>query len=191
VLATALRFWLIRRDLDRRLLLHFGVWSAIGGLAGAAAQSLATSPILALVFAGLLLFAGVTQLTGQAERMRFGRTTAWIAGALSGFLGGLVGNQGGIRSASLLGFSITPAAFVATSTAVGLVVDGARVPVYLATQGADLAAVLPIIAIASAGTVTGTIVGMSALRRVPQRLFRRFVAVALIALAVFTLSRIG
>ena len=37
---------------------------------------------------------------------------AWLAGALSGLLGGLVGNQGGIRSAALLGFNLSKANFV-------------------------------------------------------------------------------
>ena len=39
---------------------------------------------------------------------------AWIAGAMSGFLGGLVGNQGGIRTAAMLGFEVPRQAFVAT-----------------------------------------------------------------------------
>jgi hypothetical protein len=55
--------------------------------------------------------------------MRFGRITGYMAGALSGLFGGLVGNQGGIRSAALMGFDINKEAFVATATAIGLVVD--------------------------------------------------------------------
>jgi len=31
------------------------------------------------------------------SRVRLNRAAAWIAGAVSGLLGGLVGNQGGIR----------------------------------------------------------------------------------------------
>ncbi len=70
--------------------------------------------------------------------MKFGRTAAWIAGALSGMFGGLVGNQGGIRSAALLGFDLKRDEFVATATAIALLVDVFRMPVYAATQfGAD------------------------------------------------------
>ena len=35
--------------------------------------------------------------------MHFGRKAAWIAGGASRLFGGLVGNQGGIGSAALLG----------------------------------------------------------------------------------------
>ena len=35
----------------------------------------------------------------------------------------------------MLGFDVPRHAFVATATAVGLIVDGARMPVYLVTEG--------------------------------------------------------
>ena len=54
--------------------------------------------------------------------MRFGGRTAWLAGALSGAFGGLVGNQGGIRSAAMLGLGVQGPAFVATATAIGIAV---------------------------------------------------------------------
>ena len=188
VIGTALRLWIVRAELDRRVLLTFGLTSAIGGLAGAALQTVFTSPALAVVFAGLLLFAGIGGITGYSARLRFGRRAAWAGGALSGFLGGLVGNQGGIRSAAMLGFDVPKEAFVATSTAVALIVDGARVPVYLATEGDALAAHAGLIAVAAAGVVIGTLVGIWLLRRVPDRVFRPVVGLLLVALALFTLA---
>ena len=62
--ATALRFWLLRRAVDRRVLLSFGVMSAAGGLAGALLNAYAANPILTGVYAVLLLFAGAMGLTG-------------------------------------------------------------------------------------------------------------------------------
>ncbi len=93
-LATLLRFWLLRRDVDTRVLLHIGILSAAGGLAGALLHTVASNPALTFIFAALLIFAGVAGLTGYTRRMRFGPRMAWIAGGLSGLLGGLVGNQG-------------------------------------------------------------------------------------------------
>jgi hypothetical protein len=49
-----------------------------------------------------------------------------------------VSNQGGIRSAAMLGFDIPKQALMAMATAVALMVDGARMPVYLAMQGRDV-----------------------------------------------------
>lgn len=88
---------------------------------------------LTIVFGALLLFAAASEVSGLARRMRFRGYVAWVAGAVSGLLGGLVGNQGGLRSAALPGFGLSKQSFVATATAVGLIVDGARMPVYLAT----------------------------------------------------------
>lgn len=93
------------------------------------------SSALTLVFAALLLLAGVLSVAGLGERLRLGGKGACVAGVASGLFGGLVGNQGGIRAAALLGFNLRKEAFVATATAVALVVDGARLPVYLLTQG--------------------------------------------------------
>ena len=188
VVGTALRLWIVRAHIDRRLLLGFGLTSAAGGLAGAALQSVAASPVLAVVFAALLLFAGLGGITGYSERLRFDRRGAWIGGALSGVLGGLVGNQGGIRSAAMLGFDVPKEAFVATSTAVALIVDAARVPVYLATQGASLGAHAGLIATSVAGVVAGTLLGTRLLRRVPERIFRRVVGALLVLLGLYTLS---
>ncbi len=85
-IGTALRFWLIRKHVDRRILLSFGITSALGGLTGALLHVWLRSAILGYVLAALLVFAGVMGLTGLAQRMHFGRTTAWIAGAPVGHL---------------------------------------------------------------------------------------------------------
>jgi len=115
------------------------------------------------------------------------RVKAPVAGALSGVFGGMVGNQGGIRSAALMGFDLTKEAFVATATAVALVVDGARVPVYVWTEWRALAALWPTLAAATAGVLAGTIVGVRVLRRIPERIFRTSVSVLVIVLGLYML----
>ena len=77
--------------------------------------------------------------------MRFSGPAAWIAGALSGLLGGLVGHQGGIRSSALFGMPLTKQELVATATAVGLMVDGVSLPIYFWSGRRELAALWPAI----------------------------------------------
>ncbi len=187
---TFVRFLIVRTRIDRDVLLGFGAASAAGGLVGAALQAVVQSAALAVIFGLLLVFAGIGSLTGFAQRMRFsGRRSALVGGALSGLLGGLVGNQGGIRAAALLGFDVARDAFVATATAVALIVDGARIPVYLATQGTDLAPHWSLIALLAAGAVVGTVLGGWTLRRMSDAVFRRVVGVLLLVLGVYTLAR--
>jgi hypothetical protein len=45
-------------------------------------------------------------------------------------------SRGGLRAAGLTAFDLAPRAFLATGTAVALLVDMARTPVYLAHAGA-------------------------------------------------------
>ena len=105
-----------------------------------------------------------------------------------GLFGGLVGNQGGLRAAAMLGFDLPKSAFVATATAIALVVDAARMPVYAWTDGARLAAVAPLIGVATAGVMVGTLAGHRVLAAVPERLFRVVVALLLLALGVVVIA---
>ena len=125
-LGTAYRFLMLRDRVDRRVFLQFGLLSAAGALAGALLHSKVSSPSLKLLFAGLLVFVGLLGLMGWTNRLRFRGPVAWVAGAFSGLLGGLVGNQGGTRSAALLGFALDKRSLVATATSIGLVVDAVR-----------------------------------------------------------------
>jgi uncharacterized protein len=179
VIGTGLRFWLLQGGVDRRVLWSFGLTSAAGGLAGAALNSWSSNQWLAVVFGALLLFAAGSEATGLARRMRFRGWVARSAGALSGFLGGLVGNQGGIRSAALLGFDLSKRAFVGTATAIGLFVDGARMPVYLMTQHREMVRLWPGITLATIGVMGGTVLGHRVLTRIPEVWFRRVLAVVL------------
>jgi uncharacterized membrane protein YfcA len=183
--ATVLRFWRLRRHVDKAVLIRFGIPSAAGGLTGALLHNVAANRALGVVFGLLLIFVGLSELSGLSRRMRFGNIVGLIAGAVSGFFGGLVGNQGGIRSAALLGFELDKQAFVATATATGVIVDAARMPAYFVTQGREISAIWVIVVIATLGTVIGTVFGERALRLVPERLFRRVVAVLVLALGVY------
>jgi uncharacterized membrane protein YfcA len=184
---TALRFAVIRQHVNRRVLWSFGITSAAGGLIGAMLHIWLRSVVLGYILGVLLVFAGITGITGLAQRMRFGRTTAWIAGALSGMFGGLVGNQGGIRSAALLGFNLKRDDFVATATAIALLVDVFRMPVYAVTQFGQIAAQWPMILLATVGVVIGTLSGKWMLSRIPQNVFRVIVASIILALGIWML----
>jgi uncharacterized membrane protein YfcA len=189
VIGTAFRFWLLRATVDRRLLLSFGLTSAAGGVTGALLQRQFAASWLLIVFGALLLFTAAAEISGFGRRMRFSGPAAWIAGALSGLLGGLVGNQGGIRSAALLGVDLPKTTFVGTATAVALMVDGARLPIYLWHLGDRLFELRFWIGLATLGVLLGTLLGYRLLARIPERWFRRIVAVVLAVLGSAMLAR--
>lgn len=188
--ATAVRLWDLRRHIDRRVLIHFGICSAAGGLAGALLQARANSPALSVVFGALLLFAGLSGLAGWLEHMRFPRGTAWVAGVLSGLFGGLVGNQGGIRSAALMSFQMPKESLVATATATGIIIDFARMPVYLATQTQALLSAKVYIALALAGCLVGTFWGVRYLEHIPPARYKQLLSVFICALGVYMILKV-
>ena len=189
VVGTAFRFWLLGARVDSRVLWSFGLTSAAGGLAGALLQARAGTPAVTVLFGALLLFTAGAEVTGLARRMRFEGPAAWFAGGASGLLGGLVGNQGGIRSAALLGVDLEKHVFVATATAVGLMVDAARVPVYLWRLHEPMSGIAAWIVFATLGVVVGTLLGNRLLIRIPEHLFRRMVAAVLAVLGAAMLVR--
>jgi len=189
LVATAYRLWLVRQHVDLSVLRSFGLMSAVGGLTGAVVQAWLVSRYLEILLAALLVFVGVGGWLGYTKKMRFTGIWAWIAGAISGFLGGLVGNQGGLRSGAMLGLGVPRDAFIATATATGVIVDLARMPVYVATQWRELQTIaLPIIAMTT-GVLVGTITGIGLLRKVPEKWFTRVVSALLVCLGVWLLLK--
>lgn len=182
--ATSVRFLRLRREIDWPTFRQFGIASAIGGLVGAALQAHLASPVLTFILAALLILAGLTELVGRPVPLS--STPFWrgLGGLLSGVFGGLVGNQGGIRAAALLGFHLEARALVATATAAALVVDVARVPIYLLSTRDVLAATTHLWAVASVGVTLGTVLGVPLLGRIPRPVYRRLTGGLLLLLGL-------
>lgn len=184
VIATAIRCLTLRRDVDTVTFRQFGIASGIGGLAGAALQSQLASPILTGLLAALLIMTGLSEVLRR--RVPIPPTPTWrlVGGTLSGFFGGLVGNQGGIRAAALLGFQLPPRQMVATATATALIVDAARMPIYLGTEHAAIVQGTGVWVVASMGAILGTVIGVPLLQRIPEPTYRRLVGAFLVALGI-------
>jgi hypothetical protein len=187
VLATALRCWRLRTHIDSAVLLRFGLLSAAGGLAGALLYTGLGSAALTRILGGLLLLTATAQLTGWSSRWHPRGPVVALLGLASGFFGGVAGNQGGLRAAALGAFRLTPAAFVATATATGLLVDAARTPVYLWNGARELLPHWALIGTAAVGVLVGTLLGERLLLGLPVRRFGQIVGAAVGLLGVWLL----
>jgi uncharacterized protein len=174
-IATALRCWRLRASVSWPVLRSFGTFSAAGGLAGALLYTRFSSRALTLTLGALLIATSIAALTDWLRRLRPHGAAALGLGFLSGLFGGVAGNQGGIRAGALLAFHLSPLAFVATSTATGLVVDAVRMPIYVARAGSELLSLATPIGVATAGVVAGTLIGERVLFGLPPEQFRRVV----------------
>lgn len=188
-MATALRCWRLRASIDTGVLKRFGILSAAGGLAGALAYAVVSAPVLTRVLGALLLLTAIAQLSGWNRRWTPRGLSVAVLGFGSGFFGGIAGNQGGLRAAALSAFALGPAAFVATSTATGLLVDAARTPVYVYLAGRTILELWVPVAVASAGVLLGTLLGERVLLGLSRERFAAVVGAAVGALGVWLLLR--
>jgi uncharacterized membrane protein YfcA len=177
-LATAMRCWRLRAHIDYAVLLRFGILSAMGGFAGAMLYTRLGSLALTRILGGLLLLTATAQLTGWSSRWQPHGPLVAMFGFASGFFGGVAGNQGGLRAAALTAFGLSPAAFVATATATGLLVDAARTPVYLWGGTQALLRIWPVVGLAVVGVVIGTLLGERVLLGLSARRFGQLVGSA-------------
>jgi uncharacterized membrane protein YfcA len=174
--ATVFRAWRLRAAIDWRVMRSFGAASGVGGIAGALLYTRFSSRALTLVLGLLLVTTAAMTLADVARRWHPGGRASLLLGGVSGLFGGIAGNQGGLRAAALLSFALTPAAFVATSTAVGVIVDAARLPIYLFRAGDGLMELWRPIAVATLGVLLGTLAGERILLGLRAGAFKRVVA---------------
>ena len=185
--ATAIRCWRLRRHVDWSVLARFGVPSALGGLAGALFYARLGGRSLAVILGLMLIVTAVAGVTGVMTRLHPRGAAVWLLGLASGGFGGVVGNQGGLRSGALMAFGLAPLAFVATATATGLVVDAVRTPIYLWRSGDTIAAMWRPIVVATAGVVAGTLFGERLLFGLSPARFRQIISLLIGALGIWLL----
>jgi uncharacterized membrane protein YfcA len=186
-IATAVRCWRLRRSIDWPVLRSFGLFSAVGGLSGALLYSRFDAVMLTRILGALLIATAIAAVTEWVSRLRPRGVAAHALGFVSGFFGGIAGNQGGLRAGALMAFRLTPVALVATATATGLAVDAARMPVYLWTTGRELLPLAAPIGVATAGVLIGTFVGERLLLGLSARAFRIVVGTFIGMLGVWLL----
>lgn len=186
--ATALRCWRLRGSIDRQVLTRFGFLSAAGALGGALLYTRLGPSTLTGILGGLLMLTSFAQLSGWSRHWQPHGVLVSLFGIVSGFFGGVAGNQGGLRAAALTTFRLSPAGFVATATAIGLLVDLVRTPIYVWSTGADLLPLALPIGLATLGVLIGTILGERLLLGLSPRRFGHIVGVAIGLLGLVLLT---
>jgi uncharacterized membrane protein YfcA len=191
--------------------LRFGLPAILGAMAGAFILSLLGeqpafrwrafgyefTPSAAGVIIGvaLIVFAAL-ELTPWFQRLKAPPKMMPIGGAVTGFFGGLTGQQGALRSVFLLRTNLDAAQFIATGTLVSILIDLARVPTYFATFAAtslDLGTrAIGLIAFGTVAAFAGAWLGSRYLKKARIEVVRVIVAGLLFAIgSALVLGLIG
>lgn len=192
---------LVGRHADKHVLLRFGIPAVVAAIIGSwlllniteweplftyqlGERLISVYPMKFIVSVLLMIFATI-DLIPYFNKLQFDKNKLPLGGALSGFFGGLSGNQGALRSAFLIKAGLSKEAFVGTAVVVSTFVDFTRLSVYatrFTTSG--LTENLLLVASATASAIVGAYIGNKLLKKVTLRFIQVFVAVLLIFLSL-------
>lgn len=196
---------LVGRHANQRVVLLFAIPGAVAAVLGAMmlgffAESgplvsyelwgrlYNVTPVKLLIAMVIGVFA-VIELLPFGQHLAFGPRFIPLGGVLSGFLGGLSGHQGALRSAFLVRAGLEKKALVGTMVVSAVVVDMARLVVYGATfmhhDSAMLTGqnMLGLVAAGSLAAFVGSFVGARLLHKMTLGALHKIITVMLILLA--------
>ena len=194
---------LVGRFAHRPALLRFGVPALLAAFVGAwlleqlaAVAPLASyqvlgveaelSPVKLLVGLLILVFVFV-ELSPALKARRFPARWMPVGGCLSGFLGGLSGHQGALRSMFLVKAGLSREAFLGTGVVIAVMVDVARLVTY-GGMGMDITTTPGLIAVAIAAAFAGSWLASRFISKVTIPGIQNLVSVLLLVIAAGLIS---
>jgi uncharacterized membrane protein YfcA len=192
---------LVGKKADKQVLIRFGIPAVIAAFAGAwlLLQITDLQPLFSysigsrqfevfpvkFIIAILLIFFAIIDLVPYFNKLQFGKDKLPIGGALSGFFGGLSGNQGALRSAFLIRAGLTKEAFIATAVVVSTFVDFTRLSVYATRfSKAGLDENLTLVISATLAGIAGSYIGNKLLKKVTLKFIQILVAIMLVVISL-------
>lgn len=192
---------LVGRNANKEVVLRFGIPAVIAAFAGswmllnltnlpplfayeAFGKQFEVYPVKFIISILLVLFTSI-DLIPYFNTLQFGKDKLPIGGILSGFFGGLSGNQGALRTAFLIKAGLSKEAFVATAVVVSSIVDFTRLSIY-ATRFAKsgLTDNLTLVICATVAGIAGSYLGNKLLKKVTFRFLQITTAILLIIISL-------
>lgn len=194
------KLFLVGQAADKDVVVRFGVPAVLAAFLGAFLLARISSfPVLASYLAGgqervitadkfvigllIVLFASF-ELIPAFAKISIGRKYMALGGILSGFFGGLSGNQGAFRSMFLIKAGLDKEKFIGTNVVIAVMVDVGRLAVYGAGLHSVYLSVLAkaggLVLAATLAAFAGAFIGKIILKKVTLRSVRNVVGVMLI-----------
>jgi len=192
---------LVGRNADKSVLIRFGIPAVLGALLGSlllvnipdaepifsyrlGQRPVDVYPVKFIISVLLIFFAGM-DIIPSLKNMQFSKDKLPVGGALSGFFGGLSGNQGALRSAFLIRAGLSKEAFIGTAVVVSAFVDLTRLGIYSLRFGSvGLDAHLGLVTAATLSAMAGAFLGNRLLKKITVNVIQKFVALMLILLSL-------
>lgn len=192
---------LLGRHADKSTVLRFGLPAILSAFLGAYVLTLLTDlqPILQYSISGKTFYVMPVKLTiaillsvfalfdilPKLTKLQFDKKYLPLGGLLSGFFGGLSGNQGALRTAFLIRANLTKEAFIATGVVIAVLIDISRLTVYtkqILSIGDNFN--YPLIISATLSAFAGAFIGNRLLKKVTINTIQYIVATMLFVFAL-------
>jgi uncharacterized protein len=187
---------LVGKGADRGALVKFGLPAVVAAFLGAltlefldGAAPLATYrlggaqreiTVVKLLIGALIVAFAVYDLAPRFSALTFDRKYLAAGGLLSGFFGGLSGHQGALRSAFLIKAGLSKEAFIATGVLIAVMIDVARLGVYVAQWRTLDGRILPLVAAAAAAAFVGSFFGARLIKKITLAGVQKIVGATLV-----------
>lgn len=192
---------LVGRYVNWKIVLRFGIPAVFSALLGAYLLTLLTDlkplfeysiaqhgfvvmPIKLIIAILIIAFVLIDYLPGLAN-LQFDKKYLVLGGVLSGFFGGISGNQGALRSAFLIKTNLKKETFIATGVVIACLIDVFRLLVYskgLLKLGTDLNFILLLCATLSA--FLGAYIGSKLIKKTTLTVIHNLTTIMLIIIAL-------
>lgn len=197
LLNNVFKLTLLGKHANREVLLRFGIPSVVAALSGAwllnrlsEATALVSYTLMnhqfeiypvKFIIGMLLLIFALAEWSPALNKLEIDRKYLPLGGLLSGFFGGLSGNQGALRTAFLMKSGLSKEQFVSTGVVLACLIDIARLPVYGSAFGRQLnSSEIPLIICATFSAFLGAWAGSRFLKKTTLHLVKSIVTVMLL-----------
>lgn len=195
------KLFLVGKNADKQVLIRFGIPAVITAFAGAwlllqiadlqplfdyklGEKIIEVYPVKFIIAILLIIFA-LMDLLPFFSKIQFGKDKLPIGGALSGFFGGLSGNQGALRTAFLIKAGLSKDSFIGTAVVVSTFVDLTRLSIYATRFTASgLEGNIALVVCATLAAIAGAFIGNKLLKKVTLKFIQKLVAVMLIMVSI-------
>lgn len=171
------RISFFRHGFDKKLLIRFAIPSVIFTLIGAMLVTYLPQELLKFILGLFLMGYSAIFIWEKEIKLPADYFITILGGSLSGFIAGIIGTGGALRSAFLGSFNLPKEVYIATSAITAILVDATRIPVYISQGFWDnqYLAYLPILFVIA---IVGSFIGKKVLDHIPKEKFRTIIFIA-------------
>ncbi len=194
---------IIGSQFNKEVLIKFGIPAVIFAFAGSYALFFISNDTLftyhlfvkktdvsylQFIIAIILIFFALIDLIPFFKKLKFNKSILPIGGILSGFFGGLTGNQGALRSAFLIKMNLEKSVFIATTVVISFFVDLTRISVYISKiKDFEISNFLILGLAAIVSAIAGSFIGFKSLKKITLNFIRNLVAIMILLIAFLLL----